>query len=76
MSRAVNDVFDEPLIQRCQEHKIKNVRYRLPDKRRTITERRMRQANHASFAVEAEGLLDQLARELAKTHPAPPRRCR
>jgi putative transposase len=23
LSRAVNDVFDKPLIQRCQQHKIK-----------------------------------------------------
>ena len=25
LSRAVRDVFDKPLIQRCQQHKIRNV---------------------------------------------------
>ena len=69
LSRAVKDVFDKPLIQRCQQHKIKNVRDRLPERLRAIVERRMRQAYHASAAVEAEGLLTALARELDKTHP-------
>ncbi len=69
LSRAVNDVFDKPLIQRCQQHKIKNVRDKLPERLRTVAERRMRQAYHASSAVEAEGLLTELARELDKTHP-------
>jgi putative transposase len=69
LSRAVKDVFDKPLIQRCQQHKIKNVRDRLPERLRPIVERRMRQAYHASAAVEAEGLLTALARELDKTHP-------
>jgi transposase-like protein len=69
LSRAVKDVFDKPLIQRCQQHKIKNVRDKLPDKLRAVAERRMRQAYHAESALKAEGLLEQLARELAKTHP-------
>ena len=69
LSRAVKDVFDKPLIQRCQQHKIKNVRDKLPDKLRAVAERRMRQAYHASSAFEAEGLLTALARELDKTHP-------
>ena len=30
LARAVRDVFDKPLIQRCQEHKIRNVRDKLP----------------------------------------------
>jgi len=34
-----------------------------------VAERRMRQAYHASSAVEAEGQLTTLARELDKTHP-------
>ena len=31
LTRAVKDVFDKPLIQRCQQHKIKNVRDKLPE---------------------------------------------
>ena len=76
LSRAVKDVFDKPLVQRCQQHKIKNVRDKLPDKLRTIVERRMRQAYHAESALKAEGLPAELARELDKTHPgAPPPAC-
>ena len=69
LSRAVKDVFDKPLIQRCQQHKIKNVRDKLPDRLRAVVERRMRQAYHAESALKAEGLLTELAAELDKTHP-------
>ena len=69
LSRAVKDVFDQPLIQRCQQHKLRNVIDKLPDRLKRVTERRMRQACHAESALKAEGELEQLARELAKTHP-------
>jgi transposase-like protein len=69
LSRAVKDVFDKPLIQRCQQHKIRNVIDKLPDRLKQVTERRMRQAYHAESALKAESELEQLARELAKTHP-------
>jgi len=69
LSRAVKDVFDKPLIHRCQQHKIRNVRDRLPEKMRTVTERRMRAAYHAESALQAESLLTELAAELGKTHP-------
>ena len=69
LSRAVKDVFDKPLIQRCQQHKIRNVIDKLPDRLKQVTERRMRQACHAESALKAEGELEQLARELGKTHP-------
>ena len=48
LTRAVKDVSGKPLIQRCQQHKIKNVRDKLPERLRTVTERRMRQACHAA----------------------------
>jgi putative transposase len=69
LSRAVKDVFGQPLIHRCQEHKIRNVKDKLPEKLRAVTERRMRQAYHAESALQAEGLLTELAAELHKTHP-------
>ena len=69
LTRAVRDVFDKPLIQRCQQHKIKNVRDKLPERLRTVAERRMRQAYHAESALKAESLLTGLAAELDKTHP-------
>ena len=69
LARAVRDVFDKPLIQRCQEHKIRNVRDRLPEKLRTLVQRRMREAYHADSALAAEAKLTALAKELDKTHP-------
>jgi transposase-like protein len=69
LAKAVKDVFDKPLIHRCQQHKIRNVKDRLPEKLRTVVEKRMREAYHASSAVEAEGLLTALARELERAHP-------
>ena len=69
LSSAVKAVFDKPLVQRCQQHKIRNVIDKLPDRLKQVTERRMRQAYHAESALKAEGELEQLARELDKTHP-------
>ena len=69
LARAIKDVFDKPLIHRCQQHKIRNVRDKLPEKLRTVVEKRMREAYHAGSAVQAEGLLTALARELDRTHP-------
>src|SRR5205823_3000176 len=69
LSRAVRDVFDQPVIQRCQQHKIRNVRDRLPDKLRALLQRRMREAYHADSALTAEAKLTALAAELDKTHP-------
>ena len=70
LHRAVTEVFDAPVIQRCQLHKIRNVRDRLPQRLRPGVERRMRAAYHADSALEAEALLSALARELDKTHPS------
>ncbi len=69
LARAVRDVFDHPVIQRCQLHKIRNVRDRLPEKLRSVVTARMRRAYHAPSAVAAEAELTTLAAELDKTHP-------
>jgi putative transposase len=70
LRRAVTDVFDKPVIQRCQLHKVRNVRDKLPQRLRPGVERRMRAAYHADSALAAESLLNALARELDKTHPS------
>ncbi len=70
LRRAVLDVFDSPVIQRCQLHKIRNVRDKLPQRLRPGVERRIRAAYHANSVLEAEALLTALARELDKTHPS------
>jgi putative transposase len=69
LRRAVLDVFDRPVIQRCQLHKIRNVRDRLPERLRSVVEARMRRAYHAETALAAEAELAALAAELDKTHP-------
>jgi transposase-like protein len=69
LRRAVLDVFDHPVMARCQLHKIRNVKDHLPQRMRTTVERRMRSAYHAGSALEAESQLTALARELDKTHP-------
>ena len=69
LSKAVKDVFDKPVIARCQQHKIRNVIDKLPERLKSVTEKRMRLAYHAESALKAEGELQALARELDKTHP-------
>jgi transposase-like protein len=69
LRRAVVDVFDRPVIGRCQLHKIRNVQDRLPDKLRSVVAARMRRAYHAGSALAAEAELTALAAELDKTHP-------
>jgi transposase-like protein len=69
LRRAILDVFDHPVIARCQQHKIRNVRDRLPQRLQGPVERRMRAAYHAASALDAQAQLEALARELDKTHP-------
>ena len=69
LRRAVLDVFDHPVIARCQLHKIRNVGDRLPDQLRSVVTRRMRKAYHAESALAAQAQLEALAAELDKTHP-------
>jgi transposase-like protein len=70
LRRAVSDVFDHPVMARCQLHKIRNVKDHLPQRMRPTVESRMRSAYHAGSALEAEAQLSGLARELDKTHPS------
>jgi transposase-like protein len=69
LRRAVLDVFDRPVLGRCQLHKIRNVGDRLPDKLRSTVAAKMRRAYHADSALAAEAELAALAAELDRTHP-------
>jgi transposase-like protein len=69
LTAAVKEVFDAPVIGRCQIHKLRNVGDHLPEKLRGPVAKRMRAAYHADSALEAEALLEALAKELDKTHP-------
>jgi len=67
---GVCEVFDHPVIQRCQLHKIGNVQDHLPQKMRCTVGSKMRAAYHADSALAAEAALTALAAELDKTHPS------
>jgi putative transposase len=69
LRKAVVDVLDHPVIQRCQLHKIRNVKDHLPQRLRSSVGRRMTDAYHADSALEAEAALLALAKELDRTHP-------
>jgi len=69
LSAAVKEVFDFPVIGRCQLHKLRNVQDHLPQRMRGLVGRRIRTAYHADSALEAEAQLEALAAELDKTHP-------
>ena len=69
LRRAVLDVLDHPVIQRCQLHKIRNVKDHLPQRLRSSVGRKMTDAYHAASALEAEAALLALAKELDRTHP-------
>jgi len=70
LRRAVLDVFDRPVIGRCQLHKIRNVADHLPEKMRATVTAKMRRAYHADSALAAEAQLCALAAELDRTHPS------
>ena len=69
LRRAVSDVFDHPVIQRCQLHKLRNVTDRLPDALASTVAKRMRRAYHHSDPLVAQAELETLARELDRSHP-------
>ena len=69
LRRAVTDVFDHPVIQRCQLHKLRNVTDRLPDAVAATVAKRMRAAYRNPDALVAQAELEALARELDRSHP-------
>ena len=69
LRKAVIDVLDHPVIQRCQLHKVRNVKDHLPQRLRSSVGRRMTDAYHADSALEAEAALLALAKELDRAHP-------
>jgi putative transposase len=69
LSAAVKEVFDHPVIGRCQLHKLRNVQDHLPEKLRGLVGRRIRTAYHADSALAAQTQLEALAEELDKSHP-------
>ena len=69
LRRAVTEVFDHPVIQRCQLHKLRNVTDRLPGAVASTVARRMRAAYRNPDPLVAQAELEALARELDRSHP-------
>jgi putative transposase len=69
LAAAVKAVFDHPIIQRCQLHKIRNVEDHLPDHLASTVAKKMRAAYHDSDPLNAEATLEALAWDLDKSHP-------
>jgi hypothetical protein len=69
LRRAVLEVFDHPVIQRCQLHKLRNVSDRLPEAVASVVARRMRAAYRNPDPLVAQAELEALARELDRSHP-------
>jgi transposase-like protein len=69
LASAVTAVFDHPVIQRCQLHKIRNVEHKLPDALASTVAKKMRAAYHDPSPLTAQATLEALARQLDKTHP-------
>jgi transposase-like protein len=66
LRRAVTEVFDHPVIQRCQ---LRNVSDRLPDTVASVVAKRMRAAYRNPDPLVAQADLEALARELDRSHP-------
>ena len=69
LAAAVDAVFDRPLIQRCQLHKIRNVERRLPDALGATVAKKMRTAYRDPDPLVAQASLEALARDLERSHP-------
>ena len=68
--RAILEVFGATaLIQRCQEHKRRNVIEHLPDELHTSVGRAMKDAWESKDAMLARRQLERLANSLTKIHP-------
>jgi putative transposase len=70
LGAAVAKVFGTcVLVQRCQEHKIRNVTEHLPREQQAFTRRKLRAAYGLSDAALAQRELEALARHLDTVHP-------
>lgn len=71
LRKAVRDVFgDRALVQRCQEHKIRNVTGHLPKDMQVTVRRAMQDAYRCRDRRRAKKLLGNLQRSLSGSHPA------
>ena len=57
------------MIQRCRQHKLRNVKDKLPDAVASVVEREMRSAYRNPDPLAAQAALEELAKKLDRTHP-------
>jgi putative transposase len=69
LAAAVRAVFDRPVLARCQLHKIRNVKAKLPEALASAVEKKMRAAYRADTVLAAQSALEDLARQIHKSHP-------
>jgi putative transposase len=69
LAAAVKEIFDRPVVQRCQLHKIRNVESHLPKTLGPTVTKKMRAAYRDPDPLHAEATLEALARSLDKAHP-------
>jgi putative transposase len=70
LRRAITEVFGATaLVQRCQEHKRRNVLDHLPEHLHASVGRAMKDAWHSKDPALAKRQLERLANSLAKPHP-------
>ena len=70
LRRAITDVFgSSALVQRCQEHKRRNVLDHLPKELHASVSRTLRDAWETQDLLLARRQLDRLAHSLARAHP-------
>ncbi len=69
LASAVTAVFDQPVIHRCQLHKIRNVESKLPKSLARTVSTKIRAIYHLDDALRAEAELEDIARQLTRSHP-------
>jgi putative transposase len=69
LASPVKELFDRPVVQRCQLHKVRNVERRLPKTLAATVTKKMRAAYRDPDWLHAEAALEALARSLDKAHP-------
>jgi transposase-like protein len=66
---AVGEVFDHPIVQRCQIHKVRNVKSHLPEDLGNTVASKVRAAYRNPSALAAEAKLEAVAKDLERSHP-------
>jgi putative transposase len=75
LAAGVHAVFDHPVVQRCQLHKIRNVEAKLPKALAATVTKKIRAAYHNCDHLGAEAALEALAAAWTRLTPARRGRC-